>query len=135
MRNDYVTTFISLCFGIGIMDSNDDDDDDKVITPLLMPAVHPPIQLPAVPERRRHESPEIIDLDDADDIVYVGSTRANQRRRVGEDGRAVPVTREVINVTDSEDDNEIQFIGHNPARPQPPLGRSLPPAYVTRPST
>ncbi|KAF8552046.1 hypothetical protein OG21DRAFT_204306 [Imleria badia] len=85
------------------------------------------IQLPAIPERQRYDSPpDIIDIDalDADDVIYVGSTRPIQRRRVGEDGRAVPVTREVIDVTDSEDDdNEIQFIGHNPARPQPPLVR------------
>jgi hypothetical protein len=89
-----------------------------------MSAVDSPIQLPVIPERRHHQSPDIIDIDalDADDIVYVGSARPNQRRRIGEDGRAVPVTREVIHITDSEDDNEIQFIGHNPARPQPPLG-------------
>lgn len=93
-----------------------------------MSSVDSLIQVPVIPERRRHESPpDIIDIDalDADDIVYVGSARPTQRRRVGEDGSAVPVTREVIDVTDSEDDdNEIQFIGHHPARPQLPLGAS-----------
>ena len=89
-----------------------------------MPAVDSPIHPPIVPERRRHESPVVIDVDalDADDVVYVGSARRSQRRRVGEDARAVAVTSDVIHVTDGEDDNEIEFIGHNPARPQPPLG-------------
>lgn len=73
-----------------------------------------------IPEHQRHESPVIIDVDalDADDIVYVGSARPSQRRRLEGDGR----TGEVIHITDSEDENEIQFIGHNPARPQPPPG-------------
>jgi len=89
-----------------------------------MSAVDSPIQPSVIPERRRHESPDVIDVDalDSDDIVYVGSARPSQRRRVGEDGRAVSVTREVILLTDSEDDNEIQFVGHNRARPHPPFG-------------
>ena len=102
-----------------------------------MSAVDSPI-LPVIPERRRNESPDIIDVDalDADDIVYVGSARPSQRRRVGEDGRAVPVTREVIHVTDSEDDNEVQFIGHNPARPQLPLSTfRILHVYVAHPLT
>ncbi|KAG8212959.1 hypothetical protein J3R82DRAFT_11325 [Butyriboletus roseoflavus] len=89
-----------------------------------MSAVDLPIHQPVIPERRPHPL-DIIDVDalDADDIVYVGSAHPSQRRRVEEDGSVVSVTEEVIHVTDSEDDNEIQFIGHNPARPQPPLVR------------
>ncbi|KAH0833348.1 hypothetical protein J3R83DRAFT_12419 [Lanmaoa asiatica] len=89
-----------------------------------MSAVDSPVHLPVIPERRHH-SPDIIDIDalDADDIVYVGSARPSQRRRVGEEGRAVSVITDVIDIADSEDDNEIEFIGHNPARPQPPLGK------------
>ncbi|KAF8135123.1 hypothetical protein EV363DRAFT_1396574 [Boletus edulis] len=92
---------------------------------VLMSTVDSLIPLPVIPEHRRRQSPDVIDIDapDADDVVYVGSARPTQRRRVGDDGRAVPVTREVINLSDSEDDNEIEFIGRNPARPQPPLVR------------
>lgn len=110
-----------------MVDSNVDDD-GKATTPsdieALMSAVDSPIHLPVIPEGRHH-SPDIIDVDafDADDIVYIGSTRPTQRRRVGEEGRAVPVTREVTHISDGEDDNEIQFIGHNLARPQLPLGK------------
>lgn len=89
-----------------------------------MSVVDSPIQSSVIPERGRRESPVIIDVDalDAEDIVYVGSARPNQRRHVGEDGSTATVTNEVIHVTHSEDDDEIQFIGHNPARLQPPLG-------------
>ncbi|KIJ62836.1 hypothetical protein HYDPIDRAFT_113943 [Hydnomerulius pinastri MD-312] len=75
-----------------------------------------------IPERRRRQSPEIIDVDalDGDDIVYLRSSPARQRRRVAEDGRSVPSDREVIHIADSDDDQEIQFVGHNPARiPRP----------------
>ncbi|KAG9315386.1 hypothetical protein JVU11DRAFT_4533 [Chiua virens] len=88
-----------------------------------MSAVDSQIQLTPPVEHRRRRTPEIIDLDelDTDDIIFVGSSRPNQRRHVEEHGRAGEVTGEVINLTDDEDDGEIQFVGHNPARPQPPL--------------
>lgn len=100
-----------------------------------MSAVDSPIHLSDISEGRPH-SPDIIDVDalDIDGIVYVGSVRPSQSRLVGEEGRAVPVIREVIHVTDSEDDNEIQFIGHNPAQPQPPFGKSRILLYVAHPS-
>lgn len=100
------------------MDSYSDDDQKLALMPAVDSLIHPPL----IQERRRRESPVIIDVDafDADDIVYVGSAGPSQMRHVEED---VMVTSEVIHVSDSEDDNEIQFVGHNPARPQPPLGR------------
>ncbi|KIJ14449.1 hypothetical protein PAXINDRAFT_100164 [Paxillus involutus ATCC 200175] len=80
------------------------------------------ISPPVIPDHRWRGSPQIIDVDapDVDDIVYVRSSPPRQRRRVAEDGRAVPVTRQVIHITDSDDDEEIQFVGSNPARPQHP---------------
>ncbi|KAF9238528.1 hypothetical protein BU15DRAFT_75223 [Melanogaster broomeanus] len=104
----------------------DVDNDEQAFTIfkslILMSAVD--LQMPpsVVPERRRREPPEIIDLDalDVDDVVYVRSSPARQRRRVTEDGRSVPVTPEVIHIPDSDDDEEIQFVGRNPVRPQHP---------------
>ncbi|KAH7884771.1 hypothetical protein F5I97DRAFT_1811970 [Phlebopus sp. FC_14] len=72
---------------------------------------------PISPERRLHELPEIIDVDSFDPPLMGPPPR--QRRRVAEDGRSVPVNREIINISDSDDDLEIMFVGHNPARPRP----------------
>ncbi|KIK97024.1 hypothetical protein PAXRUDRAFT_825358 [Paxillus rubicundulus Ve08.2h10] len=82
----------------------------------------PEILPQVIPDHRWRGSPQIIDVDapNVDDIVYVRSSPPRQRRRVAEGGRAVPVPRQVIHITDSDDDEEIQFVGSNPPRPQHP---------------
>ncbi|KAF9223348.1 hypothetical protein BS17DRAFT_781724 [Gyrodon lividus] len=105
-----------------------------------MSAVDFQIPQSVIPERRRRELPEIIDVDalDVDDIVYVRSLPAEQRRRVSDRGRAIPVTTQVIHITDSDNDEEIQFVGSNPrlrpvqrerlfSPPPPPQMGGIPP--------
>ncbi|KAH7928131.1 hypothetical protein BV22DRAFT_1126882 [Leucogyrophana mollusca] len=66
--------------------------------------------------RRRRDSPEIIDVDalDADDIVPRPPT---QRRRLA-DGRPMATERDIIYLSDNEDDPDIQFLGSSQGTPQ-----------------
>ncbi|KAG2145314.1 uncharacterized protein EDB93DRAFT_1151560 [Suillus bovinus] len=72
--------------------------------------------IPAIPEQRGRESPEVIDVDlfDAEEVARIGSRPPTQRRRVSESGRSVPVDPEVIIINDSDDD-DIQFVRARPA--------------------
>ncbi|KAG6335183.1 hypothetical protein ID866_3909 [Astraeus odoratus] len=67
--------------------------------------------IPAISEPPEIQPPHIIDVDslDAEDIVHIGSSPPRQRRRVGEDGRSIPVQEDVILIHDSDD--EVQYVG------------------------
>ncbi|KAG1779019.1 hypothetical protein EV702DRAFT_116365 [Suillus placidus] len=81
---------------------------------MSLAAVERPV--PAIPERRGRETPEIIDVDlfDVEEVARIGSRPPTRRRRVSESGRSVPVDREVIIINDS-DDEDVQFVRARPA--------------------
>lgn len=72
--------------------------------------------IPAIPEQRGREFPEIIDVDlfDVEEVARIGSRPPTQRRRVSESGRSVTVEPEVIIINDS-DDEDVQFVRAMPA--------------------
>ncbi|EGN99196.1 hypothetical protein SERLA73DRAFT_182075 [Serpula lacrymans var. lacrymans S7.3] len=84
-----------------------------------MPAVGVDQPTPVVPERRRRQSPEIIDVDllDDDDILQV-TGHSPQRRRLTDGASSVSAGRDSILVLDSDEERDIQFIGSNFSPPR-----------------
>ncbi|KAH7911696.1 hypothetical protein BJ138DRAFT_1113013 [Hygrophoropsis aurantiaca] len=85
----------------------------EIEMPLVVPSDH----------LRQRENPEIIDVDALDiaDIIPTRARPPRQRRRL-EDGRSLPIERDTISISDSDDDPDIQFIGSSQRtspRPRP----------------
>jgi len=78
---------------------------------LQMPLIDIEGHFPSIFEPNEAQPPQIIDVDllDTEDIIDLSPSPPRQRRRVAEDGRSVPVDREVILIQDSDD--EIQYVG------------------------